>query len=323
MPNATTASFPYRSVEGKTIYNNGSPRSDDVWFSVNSSFGRVNGVTTGRPRASIGTRLLKEPRPLVASTDQPPVASTFASHIFGTTSPSWDYAAYEAAVVGLLESRATVMTGRTGWAGWPRLPLGSYRCTTLCYTLARREGQIVPLTITDCETSDWLLGPDGMMPTDPKDIVLSKGLAHAYRTWSGSKIIDAAPPNTRAFLARITGHAEICPNPGFPSWKWLYDFVEVEPNEELCPFEKEFPIFRREGVARNMIESTNDPAAGYIAPGVSATNYPGATVYPEPIAEGTLVHVVEQFNVNQGPSDDAPTSNFWFVVPNAITVICP
>lgn len=324
MPNAATVSFPYRSVEGKTIYGNSVPRSDDLRFTVNSSFGWESSVTSGRPRASIGKRLLKEPRPLVATTSQPPDPAVPSVHIDGTTSPSWDYVAYRTAVINNLQVRATVMTGKMGWAGWPLLPSGSYRCTMLCYTLARREGSVVPLTVTHCETSDWLLGPDGMMPSDPREIVLSKGLAHASRTWSGLKIIDAAPPNTRAFLARITGSTEICPSPSFPSWKWLYDFVEVEPNEELCPFEKDLVAYRREGVARNMIESTNNPAAGYIAPGVSAANYPGATVYPEPIFEGTLVHMIEQFNVNQGPSGyDAPTSNFWFVLPNAITVICP
>jgi len=320
MPNAATVMFPYRSTESLTIYANSVPRTQDLRFAVDSSFGWEASVTSGRPRADIGKRLLKEPRPLVASNVQPP---TSGFGVYGTTSPSWDYAAYRTQVINNLQTRATVMTGKTGWAGWPALPLGSYRCTMLCYTLARRNGEIVPLAITDCDTTDWLLGPDGMMPTDPKDIVLSKGLAHAYRTWSGLKIIDAAPPNTRAFLARITGAAEICPNPSFPSWKWLYDFEEVEPNLELCPFEKEVE-YRREGVARNMIESTNNPAAGYIAPGVSATNYPGATVYPEPIQEGTLVHMIEQFNVNEGPSGyGAPTSNFWFVLPNAITVICP
>lgn len=322
MPDSVTVSFPYRTVEGKTRYNNTTTDTTTLMFASEREFGWEQGITTGRPRADIGTRLLKEPRPLVASATPGLTPATPATAILGTTAPSWDYPAYRTAVGNLLQTRATVMTGTVGWMGWPLLPMGSYRCTMLCYTVARRNGQIVPMSVTECEVDDWLLGPDGMLPTDPKDIVLSKGLAHARRMWSGATMIDAAPPNTRVFPAVITAFDTGAS--GCNAWQWTYSFTEVEPNPSGgCPMSVSIGSFARSGTARNLIESTNNPATGYIAPGVNQANYPNANIAAIPIQVGTLVHMVEQFPtayVTGTPPPHAP--QYWFVLPNAVLVEC-
>lgn len=322
MPDSVTVSFPYRTVEGKTRYGNTTTDTTTLMFASEREFGWEQSVTTGRPRADIGTRLLKEPRPLVASATPGLTPATPATGILGTTAPSWDYPAYRTAVGTLLETRATVMAGRVGWMGWPKLPLGSYRCTMLCYTLARRNAEIVPLTVTECEVGDWLLGPDGMMASDPKDLVLSKGLAHARKMWSGATMIDAAPPNTRVFPAIITAYDTGAS--GCNAWQWTYSFTEVEPNPSGgCPMSVSIGSFARSGIARNLIESTNDPATGYIAPGVNQANYPNANIAAIPIQVGTLVHMVEQFPtayVTGTPPPHAP--QYWFVLPNAVLVEC-
>ena len=322
MPDSVTVSFPYRTVEGKTRYGNTTTDTTTLMFASEREFGWEQAVTTGRPRADIGTRLLKEPRPLVASATPGLTPSTPATAILGTTAPSWDYATYRTAVGNLLQTRATVMTGTVGWMGWPKLPMGSYRCTMQCYTLARRNGEIVPLTVTECDVRDWILGPDGMLPTDPKDIVLSKGLAHARRMWSGATMVDAAPPNTRVFPAVIND--VLSGGAGCNAWQWSYQFTEVEPNPVPgCPMAVSIGSFARTGVARNLMEATNNPATGFIAPGVSQVNYPNANISALPIASGTLVHMVEQFPtayVTGTPPPHAP--QYWFVVPNAVYVEC-
>ena len=322
MPDSVNVSFPYRTVEGKTRYGNTTTDTTTLMFASEREFGWEQTVTTGRPRADIGTRLLKEPRPLVASTTPGLTPATPATAILGTTSPAWDYSAYRTQVGNLLQTRATIMPGRIGWAGWASVPLGSFRCTRLCYTLARRMGEIVPITITECDVGDWLLGPDGMMASDPKDIVLSKGLAHARKMWSGATMIDAAPPNTRVFPAIITA-AETGAS-GCNAWQWAYSFTEVEPNPAGgCPMSVSIGSFARSGVARNLIESTNNPATGYIAPGVSQANYPNANISAVAIPVGTLVHMVEQFPTAYTTGTPPPHApQYWFVVPNAVLVEC-
>lgn len=322
MPDSVTVSFPYRTVEGKTRYGNTTTDTTTLMFASEREFGWEQSVTTGRPRADVGTRLLKEPRPLVASATPGLTPATPATAILGTTAPSWDYATYRTQVGALLQTRATVMPGTVGWMGWPSLPGGSFRCTMLCYTLARRQGEIVPITVTECDVQDWLLGPDGMMATDPKDLVLSKGLAHARKMWSGATMIDAAPPNTRVFPAIITA-LDIGAS-GCNAWQWIYSFTEVEPNPSGgCPMSVSIGSFARSGVARNLMESTNNPATGYIAPGVSQANYPNANISAIGIPVGTLVHMVEQFPTAYTTGTPPPhPPQYWFAVPNAVLVEC-
>jgi hypothetical protein len=321
LPNAVTTTFPYRTVEGKTRYNNTNTDSTTLMFPTEKEFGWEQTVTTGRARASIGKRVLKEPRPLVASSTPGLTPLTPATAINGTAAPSWNYATYNTQVVNLLVARASVMTGTIGWAGWPIVPTGSYRCTMLRYSLARRMGELIPMCVTECERGDWLLGPDGTMACDPKDITLSKGLTHVRRLWSGATMTDTAPPNTRTFLAKITGSTPMC-----AGWKWAYAFEEVEPTPSPttnCPMSNAIAPFDRVGVARNMMEDTNDPTTGFIAPGVSQASYPNATIQPLAIASDTLVMMVEHFPaISDGTTATVPIPQYWFTVPNAVQVTC-
>lgn len=325
MPNAVTTSFPYRTVEGKTRYNNTATDSTTLMFATEKEFGWESTITTGRARADIGKRLLKEPRPLVASSTPGLTPLTPATAILGTTAPSWNYTGYVTQVVNLLQTRASVMTGRIGWGGWARVPTGSFRCTVLRYCLSVRAGELVPVTITECEQNDWLLGPDGMMESDPASLTLSKGMTHLRRLWNGAVMADTAPPNTRVFLARITGSTAIC-----DSWKWSYTFEEVEPAPsppvgpvEVCTLVVNIAPFDRVGSALNMIENTNNASTGFIAPGVSQANYPNATISPLPIATGSIVTMVEHFPaISDGTTATVPVPKYWFTMPNAVLVTC-
>jgi len=319
LPPAVNVSFPYRTVEGKTRYGNTTTDTTTLMFASEREFGWNQPLTAARGTASIGTRLLKEPRPLVASASPALNTASPSSAILGTTAPSWDYLTYRTQVGLLLEARATVMCGRTGWMGWPKADNGSYRCTMLRYTLARRGGEIVPLTVSEADREDWLLGPDGMMASDPRDIMLSKGTSHARKLWSGATMIDTAPANTRVFPARITGADMIC-----GGWKWLYTFEEVEPNPTAqCPMYVSIGSFARSGNARNLLEDGNDPATGFIMPGVSQADYPLATISPIPIATGAIVDMVEQFPTAYTTGTPPPHSpQYWFVLPNAVKVEC-
>lgn len=319
LPNAVTTTFPYRTVEGKTRYNNTATDATTLMFSTEKEFGWEQTVTTGRARASVGKRVLKEPRPLVASSTPGLTPLTPATAINGTTAPSWNYVTYNTQVVNLLVARASVMAGTVGWAGWPILPTGSFRCTMLRYSLAKRMGDLIPMCVTECDREDWLLGPDGTMATDPKDITLSKGMTHVRKLWSGATMTDTAPPNTRTFLARITGSSPIC-----TGWKWSYAFEEVEPTPNIdCPFGVPIAPFDRTGIALNMMEDTNNQATGFIAPGVSQASYPNATIQPLAIATNTLVMMVEHFPaISDGTTASVPIPQYWFTVPNAVQVTC-
>jgi hypothetical protein len=158
-----------------------------------------------------------------------------------------------------------------------------------------------------------------MMASDPKDIVLSKGMAHARKLWSGTTMIDSAPPNTRVFPARILSADQIC-----GGWKWIYGFEEVEPNPTVnCPMYVSIDPFARTGTARNLMENGNDPTAGIIMPGVLQADYPLATINPIPIAVGAIVDMVEQFPTAYTTGTPPPhPPQYWFSVPNAVKVEC-
>ena len=321
LPNSVTVSYPYRTVEGKTRYNNTATDTTTLMFSSEKEFGWEHAVTTGRARANIGKRVIKEPRPLVASSTPGLTSATPATAINGTAAPSWNYVNLNTAVVGLLQTRASVMAGTTGWGGWAAVPLGSFRCTMLRYTLSRRGGEMVPITITECDREDWLLGPDGSMTNDPKQIAFSKGLTHVRRLWSGATMTDTAPPNTRVFAATILNSTVICGEE--TTWKWQYEFEEVEPIGTECPMTAAITPFARQGVARNLMEDGNDPVAGFIMPGISQADYSNALIEAVPIANGCIVMMVEHFPaIGDGTTATVPTPQYWFTMPNAVRVVC-
>jgi hypothetical protein len=72
-----------------------------------------------------------------------------------------------------------------------------------------------------------------------------------------------------------------------------------------------------------MAEDTNDPATGFIAPGVSQADYTNATIEPLPIATDTLVMMVEHFPpISNGTTETVPIPQYWFTMANAVKVTC-
>lgn len=334
MPAKATVSFPYRTIEGLTTYSNRItpnvvPSGSAVQFQTKQEFGWELPISTARPRTAIGARTLREPRSLVASLDTTLNASVPGTNILGTSSPSWDYVTYTTQIMQLLAKRCSVIVGQTAWAGWKIMPYGAYRCTMLRYGLGMRDGEIVPFTLTVCDQDDWLLGPSGMVTNNPKELSFGRGLVQARRLGSGVLQIDAAPPNTRVFPAKIVGAETYCDNP----WRWRYSFEEVEPNpcSNTCSRIALLGGWGRgnERVSYNMSEEGNQYVAlgnvgNVIAPGVKQSDYTNATISALPISIGTVVLMVEQFNRVDTGCQLSPDSypNYWFSMPNAVKVVC-
>lgn len=330
MPQQVTVSFPYRSIEGKTKYDNTTDyATGDVEFVTDREFGWQNTLATARARTNIGARVMKEPRSLVASLTTTLNAASPGTNINGTSMPSWDYSTYVTQVMALTVKRCSVIVGQTAWAGWPRLPNGCYRSTMLRYSVGVRGGELVPFALTVAEQDDWILGPSGLPTNDPTQITFSKGLAHARRLGSGAMQLDVAPPNTRVFPAVITASAVLSCD-GNP-WQWSYTWQEVEPNPcNPCPLSVSIGSWARSGsAARNLAENGNTylgagNVGNVIAPGVRQSDYNNATISALPISTGTIVQMVEQFpTAYTGCGTDPPyDTQYWFSMPNAVKVVC-
>lgn len=327
MPANATISYPYRSVEGKTRYDNANDfPADTVRFADQREFGWEHAVATSRARSTLGARCVKEPRALVASLTPTLLPASPGASIEGTTSPSWDYATLNTAIKALLVKRCGVMVGQTGWAGWVAAPNGAYRATLLRYTVGVRGGQVVPITITKADQDDWILGPSGTLPEDPRQIVFGKGLAHPRRLPSGAMQMDVPPPNTRVFPALITGFTQVD-----GKWIWVYEFEEVETNPlATTPVYKSIGSWARTGTAaRNLMENgnvyTTDGASGnVVAPGENQVDYTTGTIEALPICIGSIVMMCEQFPTSFIDSEDPPPypADFWFSTPNAVLFTC-
>jgi len=343
MPSKVTVSFPYRSIEGKTYYDNALTPvpSDTVEFAKQRELGWERTVSTVRARGSVAaSRVLKEPLTLVASLVTAANPTTPSTNMITGIAQPWNWSDYVTTVVDLLAKRCEVSYGRTVWAGWPTTPSGAYRATECRFTLGLRRGNLCPITITAAQIDDWILGPNGLTPDNPKDIVMSKGLAHARRLGNGVLTIDVAPPYCRAFLAKITGATRIGNQSGNdPSgyWRWLYSYEEQEPNPDAnSPIGVGLGNWARTGQskARNVAEQGNNyvaagNSANVIAPGVKQSDYNNATIDALPVVTGTLVLMVEQFpTAYLGPGGQQPVSSpqydreVWFCMPNAVKVTC-
>ena len=107
------------------------------------------------------------------------------------------------------------------------------------------------------------------------------------------------------------------------TWKWQYEFEEVEPIGTECPMTAAITPFARQGVARNLMEDGNDPVAGFIMPGISQADYSNALIEAVPIANGCIVMMVEHFPaIGDGTTATVPTPQYWFTMPNAVRVVC-
>lgn len=335
MPPSASVSFPFRTVEGKTAYDNATTlRSGEIQFAYEREYGIQGSIATTRSRTSVPASLVvKEPRALVASAAPTPFTpATSGSNTLNTpTPPAWARITYEGLVRELLRKRCELSIGTTVWGGWADFPTGAYRGTMLRYTLGHRHGDLVPITITKCDDSDWVFGPDGLTPSDPHDIVVSKGMIHARRLGSGVLQLDVAPPNCRFFPAKVTGHTRIDVS-GNGYWKWTYTWEEVEPNPlASSPEVVSLSTWARTGTsARNLTEDSNVYISDHnngnvIAPGVLQSDYTNAKIEPLPIADNTIVLMCEQFltsYLGDGTTFPPFARRFWFSMPNAVKVTC-
>jgi hypothetical protein len=343
-PSQVEVLFAAHSTEAQTAYNN-TYEGLVLDFPIMKEYGPYLSLLTARQRFSSGTRLrIKEPQviPVKENTDirfQPWPTDVFAStppgtNVFAQGAPNQDdlddLAIY---VRARLTARCEVQFGRVAWAGWLPMPLGAYRATMLRYTVSHVDGEYVPVTITEAREDDWILGPDGLDVTHPRDLVFGQGMVHARRIHHGSLQIDSAPPMCRVFPARITEYQESLGSA--QPWRWIYRWEEVEPRADDEPLSigcgdwgREHAIGRNK-FATNLCEEYNRSSAGVggpirIAPGVLQSDFPMATIQPKPIDVGVVVMMVEQFpQVNleaTARSDRKP--RYWFSMPNAVKIIC-
>lgn len=348
MPDQLSISFPLRTVEGMTEYNNDSPGvvSSRLKFAQQSEFSIQQDFVTGRARKINGTAaVVREPRPLVspATIAFDPTVGT-GNTLNSPSPPAWDWTTFRDKVGDVIESRCQMSIGRVAWMGWPTLPVGAFRGTMLRYHLGKRsskfvkdqatdpemvsEVQLVPITTTICDEDDWVLGSNGVPEHDPNQVFIGKGLVHARRLSSGVTTIDVAPPNCRIFPAMITGATRM--GTGNEYWKWIYTFAEVEPNPlSNSPHSVTAAPFDRNGTARNMIENPNiylgaGNPANLISPGVLQAHYtPNAIIDCLPICTGAIVMMCEQYLTIYTESGSPPFGvEYWFSTPNAVKVTC-
>lgn len=335
MPLVTSISHPFRRVEGKTYYdNNYSVPSGAIPFAFAREYAVERNILTQRTRQELGAELvLKEPRAILGNdTPWPFTSDVPASNIdgfIGGNPPRWNVSTYMGAVRNLLTDRCAMPIGKVAWGGWIAFPVGVFRGSKCRFYLGYRDGQCVPLSLTECDEQDWIFGPDGLQPESPRDIVIGKGLVHARRLGSGIVHIDAAPPNTRTFPALILSSERIGAS-GNAYWRWTYEFEEVEPIGTGSPVS--IGTLARTGTARNMVEEGNQFfAAGdsrnVISTGVNQSDYANATIDALPVVEGTVVMMVEQFPTAAVPSPSTSPNmpygrQYWFALPNAVKVTC-
>lgn len=325
-PDQVLITHPYRTVEGMTEYDNFRATlaiSPQMSFPLRKDNGYLVTITNGtqRDRPTGAARIVSESR-AINSTSTPGVdvnnPTVWGNN--GTTPPAWPFVSLGSEITALLRKRLTVAFGKVAWAGWRMMPLGSYRGTMLRYTLAMLHGEVVPLTITQADEDEWLLGPDGMQPCDPEDVIFSKGLIGARKLGNGAVQIDAAPPSHRVFAAKITGNTQVT-----DQWRWTYTWTEVEKDLAGTTPASTSPLSRTNvkcGTAVNMAEYGNTYGVR-VAPGVIVADYAPNTVIPQPICNDTIVMMCETFpSLYPGADGYAVPAYCWFSMPNAVKVTC-
>jgi hypothetical protein len=347
MPRNVAMSFPVRAPEGLTWYGNASQAQiSGPYLRVDHNLYReIPFVSTGSQAFTIPTQrnrldgpwlTLKEPRSLTV-TDNSTLNSdniVATARQAGSMGVGWDYPTYITQCRELLALRCSMNIGRVAWAGWSQFPSGAFRGTMLRYSLGKRGGDLVAFATTECDDSDWIFGPSGVQATDPRDVVVSKGMVHARRVGSGMMQIDVPPPNVRVFPAKITT-AQRLGTTGNAYWQWVYGFEEIEPNPlQYTPLTKAVtPRARKSGagfLARNLTEAGNVFSGpihpnNRIAPSVLQSDYLcQAIVEALPIGTDTVVMMCEHFptlyedDTNIGPWN----RDYWFAMPNSVKTTC-
>lgn len=328
MPDRVSVVFPIRKVEGKTVYDNaGTLGAGELPFAYARDYGILKDIPSSvnaRPDYNQTKAELRVNVPVSVQGNDTPYPFNSISPSSNLLPPSnarqIDYEDLSAKVADHLRYRGRIPFGRVAWAGWDHSLAYTYGATWRRYVIGTRNGEPVPLMITFGDEKDWLYGPDGLAPEEPRDIVIGKGLVHARRLGSGVVHIEAAPPNTRAFAARITTATRIGLS-GNSYWKWTYSFVEMEPSG-ASGTPAGIGTLARTGTARNTVEEGNKffgagDNRNVIATGVRQSDYTNAVIDALPIVEDTVVMMVEQFSTAIDNS-----RQYWFAVPNAIKVVC-
>ena len=272
---------------------------------------------------------------------------------------AWDFVNYSTWTRLLVETRNSLPFNKTVWAGWNRLEMGAAGYTYIRFQLTSVKGQIVPVTTTECDYDDWILGPNGNLPaaSDPKDMVFSSGNVHARRVLNGALVIDVPPPTTRTFAAVIISATRIAPSGDF-YWRWRYEWEEKHPPTPADTIANQFHNWVKGGstltqrsserhwtldpspiknYAFNLAEHGNNyigagNAANVVAPGVLQSDYTASTIDALPISVGTIVSMHQNLMTMHSKTDVLPTystmkdspfnSVFWFSMPNAVKVTC-
>ena len=333
-----TMSWPYRTVEGKTIYNNTSAAQNptgghEVLFTTNANYGYKYDT---RMDASSGTlypfgynldlyaRVLNEPRSLVASAF-PGTTGAIGDQVVNirdSTKFGWDWYSYQQAVTRILEKRTTVPTGRILVSGWRLDYQIQWSIASRHVYHLRYDGDTVTAcTLIVWDEDDWILGPSGKLCNDPKDIVIGKGLVQARRLASGALWVDAAPPQHRVFTAKITGYTQVS-----GAWRWKYSWVEVEKNASGefvndTGYEREGANSTDYNYAWNVTEFGNVFNVS-VAPGILQSDYTDSTIEALPISDGTLVEMTETCPTLHSNDGVQLPRYCWFAMPNAVKVSC-
>lgn len=272
---------------------------------------------------------------------------------------AWDFVNYSTWSRLLVENRNSLPFNKTVWAGWNAFHIGDAGYTYTRFQLAIVKGQIVPVTTTECEYDDWILGPNGNHPaaSDPKDMVFSSGNVHARRILNGALVIDVPPPTTRTFAAVIISATRIASSGDF-YWRWRYEWEEKHPPTPADTIGNQINNWVKGGstltqrsserhwtldpspiknYAFNLAEHGNNyvgagNAANVVAPGVLQSDYTASTIDALPISVGTIVSMHQNLMTMHSKTDVIPTystmkdsplnSVFWFSMPNAVKVTC-
>lgn len=320
-PRKARVMYPSRSIEGLTQYNNITSVNVPSYqneFILRNTHSVEPTMSWVRQPQDIGRAILPEAAVITLNNSFSPLNST----------PGWNSATLtNAARDDYIRRYSRVPFGRTMWAGW--IPWYTSSTVTIgqignvSYRLAVIDGHASPYTISTCDEDDWRLGPSGKAINDPAEIVTAKGKAQAYRNCIGATIIDAPPPNTRVFPAKITGYDTVS------TWRFVYSWEEVEPDPTSTNLSVTITPYARTGTtnAKNMAENGNvyvGPAnpGNAIAPGVLQSDYANAIISALPISNGTIVMMCEQANTAYTGGGMPAGPQYWFSMPNAVLVEC-
>jgi hypothetical protein len=338
LPSKVAVDTAWKAVEGRTW--NGVIRSNSTTPNVLShsekDYQVLVDVPTVRSRPTIGITGTVTPLfSLPLDTDYLRSATPFSGNVRATLTGATDDVAIR------LRNRASAVFGTTVFAGWIEVAqcvaLGP--ATRIRWTLRRRNGERVPITERRLDSDDWITGPNGRLPDDPKDLVIARGNVYARRASVGPLFVDVRSPVRRPFAARITSATRVAAS-GNGYWRWAYQWEEVQRTADsslASAFEdvaatqdrNDNGLTAAQRNARNSLEDSNvyvaaANAGNFIAPGYSQADYPAATMDCLPIAVGTVVTMFEDFRDCDQPSTIVVSTvpDYWFSLPNVPKFIC-